>query len=190
MVQSLSSASTASRAVVAPASPPPPARPGFRDAEGDYPLDADLGRPPPGGGEPAVQRSFSGSSGRTDAWRGAIHQAARRPLLGYGFGTEARVFVDRYYRFFGGLPEDSYIGISLQLGIVGLIALLGLFAACLLPLPPRPGLAWACVGVVAAGMVMAVVQSYVYSVGNIAAAPLWIAAFMVPALGAEARRAA
>lgn len=187
-LQSIPSTSVASAAAATQPVPLAP-RGGFRNAEGDYPLDADIGRPLPGGGEPALQRSFSSSSGRADAWRGAVHQTARRPLLGYGFGTEARVFVDRYYRFFGGLPEDSYIGISLQLGIVGLLALLALFATCLLPLPRRPGIAWACVGVVAAGMVMAVVQSYVYSVGNIAAAPLWIAAFLVPALGTEARRA-
>ena len=82
-----------------------------------------VGRPLPGGGEPPVERSFFGASGRTEAWRGALQQAAERPLLGFGFGTEDKAFVDRYYGFVGSLPENSYIGISLQLGLVGLAAL-------------------------------------------------------------------
>src|SRR6185437_13011608 len=122
-------------------------------------------------------------SGRLDAWRGALHEAARRPVAGHGFGTEQDVFVDRYYRFVGGLPEDSYLGLALQLGVVGLLALLALVAALVAPglralRGPRPDLAAAGLGVLAAGLAIAVVQSYLYSVGNIATSTLWIAAFL------------
>jgi O-antigen ligase len=133
-----------------------------------------------------VRRSFLSSSGRVEAWKGALRQAEQRPLLGYGFGTESRVFVDRYYTFVAGLPENSYVGLALQLGTLGVLALLGLVAILVLParralLGPRRTLVAACTGAVLAGLVLAGVQSYVYAVGNIAAATFWICAFLVPA---------
>ena len=158
------------------------------DVERAYPLDNDIGRPLPGGGEPPVDRTLLGASGRAEAWGGALDRAAGRPLLGFGFGTEGRVFVDRYYGFVGGLPENSYIGAALQLGIVGLAALLGLVGALLLRGRRALALsAWgpACAGVVVAGLAVAAVQSYLYSAGNIAAASFWIAAFLLPALSEE-----
>ena len=136
-----------------------------------------------------MRRSIFGSSGRIDAWGGALHEAARRPVVGHGFGTEQAVFVDRYYRFVGALPENSYLGLALQLGLVGLLAL----AALVVVLArggiralggPRSALAAAGLGVLAAGLVAAVAQSYLYSVGNIAAAALWIPSFMLAALDA------
>lgn len=169
---------------------PTPKR-GYVNAEAVYPLDADVGQPLPGGGQPAVRRGFFGSSGRLDAWRGALHEAARRPIAGHGFGTEQDVFVDRYYRFVGALPEDSYIGFALQLGIAGLVALAGLLAVLVRAgvtalRGPRRDVAAACLGVLTAGLAIAVVQSYFYSVGNIASAALWITAFLLPAAVADA----
>jgi hypothetical protein len=157
----------------------------YVDVERVYPLDNDVGRPLPGGGEPTVGRSFLGASGRTDAWRGAIGLAVERPVLGFGFGTETRVFVDRYYAFVGGRPENSYVGVTLQLGFLGLAALLGLIAVLVVGgRGARAGCAAACAGVLAAGLAIAIVQSYLYSVGNIAAATFWTAAFLFPALAA------
>lgn len=175
------------QAPVAATAAPPHAAPRYQDVEQRYPLDNDVGRPLPGGGEPPVSRSFFGTSGRTTAWRGALDVAADRPLLGYGFGTEARAFVDRYYGFVGSLPENSYVGITLQLGIVGLLALLGLVAlvaasgARAVAGPGRVAAA-ACAGVVAAGLAVGVVQSYLYSVGNLATLPFWASLFLLPAL--------
>src|SRR5207302_10849057 len=74
----------------------PKPKAGYLDAEALYPLNADIGRPLPGGAQPAVVRSLFGGSGRLDAWRGALHEAARRPVAGHGFGTEQAVLVDRY----------------------------------------------------------------------------------------------
>jgi hypothetical protein len=174
----------------APKSSPKPApkpHPPYHDAGAEYPLDADVGLPLPGGGQPTVKRSLLGSSGRLDAWEGALHDVARRPITGHGFGTEREVFVDRYYRFAGGLPENSYIGLGIQLGLAGLIALAGVVAALVRPglralRGPRRGLAGAALGVLGAGLAIAVVQSYIYSVGNLAAAALWIPAFLLPAV--------
>jgi O-antigen ligase/polysaccharide polymerase Wzy-like membrane protein len=177
-IQSLPSPAASSRPPAAAPGPAPKPKPGYRDAEALYPLDGDVGRPLPGGGEPPVRRSFFGGSGRRAAWGGALHQAAQRPVVGHGFGTESRVFEDRYYTFVGGLPENSYIGLALQLGLAGLVA----FAALLVALV-RPALrhvAWSAPGlaVLAAGLVAALAQSYFYSVGNLAAAALWIPAFL------------
>ena len=176
-------------AVAAPAKPAPKAT-RYVNVEAAYPLDADIGRPLPGNGEPATPRSFFGASGRSVAWTGAILQAADRPLVGYGFGTEGRVFVDRYYGFVGGLAENSYIGLALQLGIVGVTLLLGLVATLVVAGWPalagaRRSLTAACLGVLAAGLAIAVIQSYVYSVGDIATGALWISAFLLPAIGAR-----
>jgi O-antigen ligase len=175
-------ATSASSSAPAPAGPTP--KSGYLNAEARYPLSADVGQPLPGGGQPPVRRSFFGTSGRVDAWRGALHEAARRPVAGHGFGTEQAVFVDRYYRFVGGLPENSYIGLALQLGAAGLVALAALVAALGLAgrralLRPNRALAAGALGVLAAGLVVALVQSYFYSVGNIAAAALWIPAFLL-----------
>src|SRR5581483_4895046 len=113
-----------------------------------------------------------------------LHQAAQRPVVGYGFGTEDDVFVNRYHLFAGGVPENSYIGIVLQLGAVGLALFLVTLAWWLgrgvraLRGPER--LALAAAGAVTVGaLAAAVVQSYVWSVGDIATGTFWIAAFLV-----------
>ena len=169
-----------------PAKPPKPA-PRYHNAEQEYPLDSDIGLPLPGGGQPTITRSLFGASGRLDAWTGALRDVVRRPVAGHGFGTERTVFVDRYYRFVGGLPENSYVGLALQLGFAGLLVFAALVVALVrpglrAPRGPRRALAGAGLGVLAAGLAIACVQSYVYSVGNLAAAALWIPAFLVPAV--------
>jgi hypothetical protein len=173
--------------------PPAPATPRasqYIDVERVYPLDNDVGRPLPGGGEPRVKRSFLGASGRAEAWRGAADQLRDRPLLGFGFGTEAEAFVDRYYGFFGDLPENSYLGIALQLGLLGLAALISLVAILVVGARRALTAGWAaaCAGVVAAGLTVAVVQSYLYSVGNIASATFWVAAFLLPVVALSEER--
>ena len=101
---------------------------GSRDANADLVLrlEDELGHPPLGGYRPPVERTLLGSSGRAQAWVGGVQQAARRPILGYGFGTEDRVFVDRFYAFEGDFVENSYIGTFLQLGAAGVALLVGL----------------------------------------------------------------
>jgi hypothetical protein len=177
----------------APAATKPPPEPRYLDAEGSYPLANEVGLPPPGGGQPLVRRSLFGASGRGRAWLGAFDVAERRPLLGFGFGTESRAFVDRYYGFRSNLPESSYLGVTLQVGALGLLAFLaavGSLVASARTALRGPGrlLAAACLGAVLAGLANAVVQSYIYAVGNIGTATFWIAAFLLPAL-AKARTA-
>jgi O-antigen ligase len=132
-----------------------------------------------------------GSSGRTEAWGGALNQIEGRPLLGYGFGTENHVFVDRFYDFEGSYVENSFLGLGLQLGIVGaasIIALLAAIAVASVPVLRRPrdlgdpAAALAAVGI--AGLVLMFVQSYVDSVGDVGTVTFWVSCFVLAGLPA------
>jgi hypothetical protein len=158
------------------------------DAQQAFRLEDELGFPPNGAYRPPVQRTILGSSGRAQAWDGAIRQAVRRPVAGYGFGTEERVFVDRFFAFESSFVENGYIAIFLQLGIVGL----ALFAALLVALfwsaarlVRWPGPAAAATGVLVASCLIEVTQSGLFSVGNVAAASIWICVLTLPALALE-----
>ncbi len=155
--------------------------PGYTNVEGVFPLDSDIGtllvdsKP--------TQRTLFGLTGRGEAWRGAIDLGDKRPLVGYAFGTEGRVFVDRWTDFVGGLPENSYIGMYLQLGAAGLLTLGALILAVVLAAVRRPN-RWETagpLGAFAAALILGFVQSYFYSVGNIATLALWTAAFVAAA---------
>jgi hypothetical protein len=166
-----------SAAVIAAGGPRP--KPGYENVEADHPLSFDIGTQEPGEAAP-THRTLFGLTGRGEAWRGAIDLADARPVLGYGFGTEGNVFVDRYANFAGGSPEDSYIGIYLQLGAAGLVALLALLGALALAALrgwARPE-ALVSIAVLAAALVMAIVQSYIYSVGDIGTVTVWVCAFL------------
>ena len=162
-----------------------------RNAEFVLPLEDELDRP--GKGAPPIRRTLFGTSGRARAWDGALHQIAHRPVAGYGFGTEQFAFVDRYYGFDSSVPENSYLGVALQLGVVGLAVLLvflGVLGAvavrALCTLSGRAlAAARACASVVVAGLVLGVTQSYLATPGNLASSTFWIAALCLPALAAK-----
>lgn len=137
----------------------------------------------------AGKRSLLTSSGRLQAWYTAIEQADARPFLGYGFGTEDKVFVDRVYNFDGSFVENSFIGFYLQLGIVGAVSavalLLALATAAVVAVRRSDDgreLAPALAAVVAAGLALMLVQSYVYAVGNIATVAFWVSGLVVVAI--------
>lgn len=123
-------------------------------------------------------------SGRIAAWKGALDVIRGRPVLGFGFGTESKAFVDRWYYFQGANPENAYLGLLLQLGFAGLLLFVATGVALLVialralsrPHELRPVIA-ALLGVVCAGALLMAVQSYIYSVGNVATVTVWIAGF-------------
>lgn len=163
----------------------------YVDVDRVFPLDEDIGsRLPHQAAGTAPAETFTWG-GRLAAWNGALGQVSMRPATGYGFGTEQRVFVNRYRGFGSSFPENSYIGFLLQIGAVGLASFLvlavlwlGRAAKAYNRLAERDRLALvACSGVVVAGLVCAFVQSYLTSVGNIATAAFWIGAFLLAALG-------
>jgi O-antigen ligase len=171
---------------------------GPRDADFLLPLESEIGFPQPG--DPRVKRGFFETSGRTVAWRGALEQAAERPALGFGFGTEEVAFVDRYYLLLSSRPENSYVSAALELGAVGtaiLLVLLGVVVArgrrAVVATEPTRRVAAACAGVTVCGLVIAVTQSYLTAAGSVIAAPFWLCTFLLAALvpaQATARRAA
>ena len=138
-------------------------------------------------GHPALTKraTTNVASGRVAAWEGTLEQIGDRPLLGYGFGTEQKVFVDRWYYFQGGSAENSYLGLLLQLGAAGLALVLAMGGALIFggfrELRYAEGddriLLVAGLGVVLAAAAIMLIQSYLYSVGNIASATVWITMF-------------
>jgi hypothetical protein len=153
-------------------------------------LQDEIGHPPLGVADTERRvRTLTGTSGRVEAWEGALRQVADRPLLGYGFGTEDRVFVDRYVHFNSGTPENSYVGLLLQLGAVGLAAFVAL-AAVLLTRALRAAakltgrqlqLVAACAGGLVAGLALGAFQSFLYATGNNATAAVWLCGFLLAA---------
>ncbi|HYZ78972.1 MAG TPA: O-antigen ligase family protein [Gaiellaceae bacterium] len=162
------------------------------DADRWIRLEDDLDRPASAGGS-GQRRTFLATTGRGQAWEGTFDQAEARPVAGYGFGTEDHVFVDRYYSFFGGSPENSYIGMFLQLGIAGIVLLIGLAATLLattLAALRRIGererrIAAACAAALVTGLGLAVVQSSLYAVGNTATLAIWTCGFLGLALASR-----
>jgi hypothetical protein len=122
-------------------------------------------------------------SGRFQAWIGAVKQGEKVPILGYGFGTEDRVFIDRYYTFQGARPENSFVGVFLQVGVVGLVLFLALLGGTAANVWRRGRRRWrddplltSAGAAFFAGVLLMGVQSYVYSAGNIAALSFWLCA--------------
>ena len=151
-------------------------------------IPSPLSAPPARAGKPAAnsanyRRTLFTSSGRLGAWRGALRQAEARPVAGYGFGTEQLVFVNRYSGFDSDLPENSYIGLLLQLGVAGLALLAALVGWALAGFARRPGgpLAAALAGTVVAALVIGLTESYLLSAGNIATLTVWVSLFLLVA---------
>jgi hypothetical protein len=163
------------------------------DLQAKLPLQSEIGFP--ASRLRRGERELLQSSGRTEAWEGALRQASERPLLGYGFGTEEHVFVDRYFVFLSDRIENSFIAALLQLGVVGAAALAALFAVFAAEArravssgnPVARRAASACAGVGAAGVVLAATQSFMTSVGSPATAPFWLALALLTGLAGRSR---
>jgi hypothetical protein len=166
-------------------------RPGYVDANVLMRLQDDIGHPGLGTADTRKRsRTLVSSSGRLEAWGGTLQLIADRPLVGYGFGLEEEVFVDRYVNFNSDVPENSYLGLLLQLGVLGALALAAivgvsgvLTARALRRAAARHrALVASCAGTVVAGLVLGLFQSFFYAVGNNATATFWISVFLLAAL--------
>ena len=173
-------------ASVAPSQPQPPPGRLENDAERVLPLDAEIGLPK---GRASIRhRGLFSSSGRFEAWRGAIRQGDARPVVGYGFGTESRVFVDRYYGFDSTVAENAYVGLYLQLGLVGLVSFAAIIAGALVGAwRARSDVTLVAIAVVAGGLALAIGQSFLYSVGATGTLPFWFAVFLATAARPSAK---
>jgi O-antigen ligase len=189
-----SSAQASAAAAPAPPAPVPVAtqpKPRYFDANQYLRLQDDVGHPPFGVADTTRRpRTLTGSSGRTEAWKGAARLGGQRPLLGFGIGTEDHVFVDRYVGFNSNVPENSYIGLFLQLGALGLAAFLVLVGLLLARAVRARSLlhgrelwiAAAASGGLVAGLLLGFFQSFLVAVGNNATAAVWICAFVLAAV--------
>jgi hypothetical protein len=159
---------------------------GYYNADAWRRLEDDIGHPPFGEAAPPERPGLIGSSGRLEAWAWAVDSGGERPLLGFGFGQEDKGFTDRLASFEADVPENAYLGFFLQLGLVGLGLFVAVVAALAFASPRLVALdrvlAASCAGAVLAGLVLAVVQSYVSSPGAVASATLWISMFSLAAL--------
>jgi hypothetical protein len=153
-------------------------------------LEDDIGHPPFGEAARLERPSLLGSSGRLDAWRLAIRDGAERPLLGFGFGQEDKGYTDRLASSEADLPENAYVGLFVQIGAVG-VTIFAVFAGLMLAhagrrlgrVPSRErDLVAGLAGAVSAGLVIALVQSYLFSPGSVASAAFWLCAFSLVAL--------
>jgi hypothetical protein len=170
----------------------------FVDANFVLRLEDDVGHPGLGVADTRRRtRTLLNSSGRAQAWTGTLGLVAERPIAGYGFGLEDKAFVDRYINFHSAVPENSYLGLALQLGAAGILALVTVFvllfatgASAFRGLDDRARLLLAaCAGAVVGGLVLAGFQSFLYAIGSNAALTFWLAAFMVAAAAATRERA-
>src|SRR5439155_3241879 len=161
-IQTHGEGSSAATAAPAPARSSTPARypnPGF--------LTQELGSR----SNTTAIRSLFHSSGRTGAWRGAVKKADQRPALGWGFGTEDRVFEDRYYGYQGDFVGSSWVGLYLQLGAIGVAVLvvlwlvLGAGAVATLRRLRGDPVAVTCAAIALAAFPITIVESWIYAAG-------------------------
>ncbi len=127
--------------------------------------------------------TISTLGGRINIWPPAVDLIMDRPFFGYGFGVEEKILSLKYAilrQHVGGYIHNSYLGMLLQLGIVGFIIFYGpLFILLLKELFSRrdtatPLLRYALQASVIAGLLCCIFESWVYSVGNAQALPFWI----------------
>jgi len=121
--------------------------------------------------------------GRMGIWPYALELITNKPIFGYGFGVEDKILPLKYPMLRGQLGtymHNSYLGMMLQLGIVGFIIFYSpLFILLFKELFSRqdsktPLLRYALQASLIAGLLCCVFESWVYSVGNAQAFPFWI----------------
>jgi O-antigen ligase/ABC-type amino acid transport substrate-binding protein len=78
-----------------------------------------------------VRQSFAGrvTGARNEAWSATTGLIASRPILGYGFGTGDRLFARypervHFEYFVGDNPNEAYLQLVLELGVVGALLFL------------------------------------------------------------------
>ena len=164
-----------------------------RDAQKAFSLAQEIGNPWWTHRNGGYRRSLFDTSVRLRALRGTIDRALQRPLLGYGFGAEQWAFVNRYYAFNSGNPENGYVGMFLQTGFIGLALFLLALALCIVPGIRRPhATPWlvASLGAAAAGLAMGISQSFFHGVGGIAYIAFWTVVFLTAVGAMRAARTA
>jgi O-antigen ligase len=122
------------------------------------------------------------AAGRLEAWDVGLDLLRKRPWTGYGFGTEDILFEKFGIRFLqhgGAMVHNSYLGLSLQIGVLGT----AIFFIPMFLVVTKGVQKWVkgkdvVVGIltatVIAGLVISFTESWLYSAGNSQSLPFWI----------------
>ena len=133
---------------------------------------------------------FISLSSRTGKWRMGLQYLLERPLQGFGFGTEHQLFsfhqVDEndYIRT-GEYFHNSYLGLALQVGIIGALMLyvpLGILLfkeVRFLFIDRNDSFRASLLAVSLTSMIGATASSDLYSMGNAKAFPFWISIMLL-----------
>ena len=127
---------------------------------------------------------------RTDKWRLGLKYFMERPLQGFGFGTEDRLFSyhdvnPQDYQLSGASIHNSYLGLVLQVGIVGAalfyvpLASLLFYELLTARETHRKPLLSALLSVVITCMVAGMFSSDLYSMGNAKSFVFWISVMLL-----------
>ena len=127
---------------------------------------------------------------RTDKWRLGLKYFMERPLQGFGFGTEDRLFAyhdvnPQDYQLSGASMHNSYLGLVLQVGIVGAalfyvpLASLLFYELLTARETHRQPLLSALLSVVITCMVAGMFSSDLYSMGNAKSFVFWISVMLL-----------
>lgn len=131
---------------------------------------------------------FGTGSGRLEVWPLVLPLIQDRWVLGHGFGTEEFALANAGYlfqEFQGGYFHNSYLGLAYQLGIIGVLLFWGpLLAVFLWQLwrsrhDSKLSLSHVYEAVLLAGLISAMFESWVYSVGNAFSFPFWICVMLL-----------
>ncbi len=146
---------------------------------------------------PRIQHITTLSS-RTEKWMAGLQYLIQRPLLGYGFGTEDKLFAyhgvqENLYVRTGSYLHNAYLGLALQLGLIGAL-LLYLPLLILFVNTVRISINFstddfniACLSVLLVGMISAVASSDIYSMGNSKSVPFWISVMLLVRYNLDAK---
>jgi O-antigen ligase len=126
--------------------------------------------------------SLTIGGGRFEAWNVAWDLLRQRPWTGYGFGTEDMLFEQfgvQFLRHGGAMVHNSYLGLSVQIGILGAVIffswmLLTAIKGIRSCLRTRNPLVSMLVGTLVAGLTISLTESWLYSAGNSQSLPFWV----------------
>ena len=122
------------------------------------------------------------AAGRIEFWSIGLGLISSRPIFGYGFGIEEKLFSLKHIIGYEGVEihfHNSYLGMALQLGIIGFLIFFGpLFMLLFKEIFSRKSsdtlLRCALQASIIAGLVVSFFESWLYSVGNCQTFPFWI----------------
>jgi len=133
--------------------------------------------------------SLSILGGRIEAWMAAVNLFLEKPIFGYGFGVEDKIFALKKVVFHvhsGEYVHNSFLGILVQLGLLGfVIFFVPLFLLLFKELFYRqedrvvPLLRYALRASLIVGLFCCMSESWIYSVGSGVMLPFWIMAMLL-----------